>query len=112
MSSSELCYNRESIVEVLRDIEQIVVSLDRIGSSWEDLGEETAHITLSTFVTEWCVFRKLASARQVLSEPFSEELGPDDMDELEREMGSVAYWSLSHPAPPVPPPHPSDDDDR
>lgn len=77
--------------------------MDRVGSSQVDMEPEAAHKMLSDFITAWAVSQKLASARAVLSEPFSTELGPDDMDELEREMQDVHYWRDSQRRPPQKP---------
>jgi hypothetical protein len=37
-------------------------------------------------------FHHLAISRQILCGAFSDELGPDDMDELERELKDMEYW--------------------
>ncbi len=95
MSHDRLEYDRTAILGVLRDLNELVVSLDRIGSAYPRMPDAEWDAALSSFVVEWHVFRKLARARSVLSEPFSTELGPDDMDELEREMKDLRYWSLS-----------------
>jgi hypothetical protein len=47
---------------------------------------------LTDFIQRHKVFRKMAQARAILSKPFSESVGPDGMDELEREMQGVPYW--------------------
>ncbi len=99
MSNARLDYDRDAVLAVLRDLEQIVVSLDRIGSATQEQSETDQDAALAAFVREWEVFRKLASARRILSEPFSDELGPDDMDELEYELADVTYWSSTGRAP-------------
>ena len=93
MSKDRLDYDRDAVLSVLRDLDQVVVSLDRIGSVTADQSEAERDAALAAFVREWEVFRKLAQARQILSEPFSGELGPDSADELERELADVIYWS-------------------
>ena len=69
------------------------MSIDRIGSASTDKPEDIGHALLWEFVLNHDVFRKLAEARTVLSDAFSSETGPDDMDELERELQDVPYWS-------------------
>lgn len=86
---------KERLVSVLRNLEMIVVSLDRIGSAAADLGPEEYRRASSDFLDDWDVARRLASARRILSEPFSDEVGPDDMDELERELQHVEHWTVS-----------------
>ena len=99
MSESRLDYDRDTMLAVLRDLEQIVVSLDRIGSATHDQSEREQDAALAGFVREWRVSEKLSRARRTLSEPFSDELGPGDMDELERELAGVVPWSSTGRAP-------------
>ena len=78
--------------------------MDRIGSAEAELREEGKPENegidlLSDFFQDWSVFRKLASARMILGDAFSRELGDDEMDELEREFQDLQYWSVSEPKP-------------
>jgi hypothetical protein len=93
--SDEVRFKREDIVAVLRDLETIVVSLDRIGAAAEQLGSREYERASSDFLDEWDVARKLIRARRVLSAAFSDEIGDDGMDELERELVGVPCWSIS-----------------
>ena len=49
---------------------------------------------MADFVIESSLAGKMAEARKIFSSRFSDELGDDDMDELEREMQDIKYWSL------------------
>ena len=89
--SDALTYKRSAIITMLRDLEVLVVSLDRIGSS-ESMSSREADRVISEFVIKWDVFRRLAHMRYVLSEPFSHETGEDGMDELERELQGPRFW--------------------
>jgi hypothetical protein len=100
VSDRTICYSREEILKVLRTLDTCVVSLDRIGSSGAELSQAEFDEVLREFIVGWDVTRQLAHARRILSEPFSEELGEDDMDELEREMQDVPRWSFNKRAPP------------
>lgn len=88
----QVAYPREQIIEVLRTLEELVVSLDRIGSASHDMTTEDYHAALAEFIRRHKIASKAAQARRILSEPFPTTLGPDDMDELEREMQDVPYW--------------------
>ncbi|MEP7336601.1 MAG: hypothetical protein ABI977_02460 [Acidobacteriota bacterium] len=92
--------NRADLIEVLRDLNTIVVSIDRIGSCIGDTGEEVNDRLLLEFFDQWDVWKKLSNIRTKLSEPFSRELGEDNMDELERELQDVPYWRLINRMPP------------
>ncbi len=98
---SKVAYVKRDIVRILRDINSIVVSLDRIGSVSASIEPEEHDKMLADFVRTWEVFHKLAEARSVLSQAFSQELGDDEMDELERAMEGVPYWSLTSRYPPL-----------
>ncbi|MCO6511854.1 MAG: hypothetical protein J5I65_13775 [Aridibacter famidurans] len=89
-----ITYRRSDIISILRDLNEIVVSLDRIGSEFEGLsGEDEYNRLVEEFLTEWKVINKLSRARTLLQDAFSYDLGPDDMCELEREFKDLEYWS-------------------
>ena len=89
---NHIAYPRKRIIEVLRTLNELVVSLDRIGSASYDMTKAQHDAALTDFIQRHKIFRKAAQARRILSEPFPTTLGPDDMDELEREMEDVPYW--------------------
>ncbi len=90
---------RTDLLLVLKHLETLVVSLDRIGSSSVDMGQSESDIMLREFIDDWSVCRKLSESRTVLSKYFSTDLGDDDMDELERELQGVPYWTWSNRKP-------------
>ncbi len=88
---------RRDLLETLRFLEELVLSLNRLGSaggSAQEFGNR-----LRQYVVDWQVFRRAATIRAALGEYFSYELGADEMDELERELQDTRHWSLSEPAP-------------
>jgi hypothetical protein len=99
MAKQTIEIDRAALIEALRGLEAIVVSLDRIGSASANLSKAEYDRLSSEFLDDWDVSRKLARLRTVLSQSFSEELGADEMDELEREMQGLKYWSLADPKP-------------
>jgi hypothetical protein len=103
MEEEKVTYTKKDIINVLRDLNMIVVSLDRIGSEYsEHLGrksDEELNSLLADFIFEWKVDGKLASARKILGEAFSYELADDDMGEEERFCKDLQYWSLKNPSP-------------
>lgn len=106
MANNETCYQRQKVLEVLRSLDTIVTSLDRIGSATASLPMAEQAEVLVQFFDEWDVFARLAAARRILSEPFSSEIGDDQMDELEREMCGVPRWRSDQRKPPNPKPDP------
>lgn len=94
MSQETVTYDKEKIIQILRDLEVLVVSTDRIGSALDDrISEEQYNAMFLKFFDDFGFFRKLALARRVLEEPFSDDLGEDDMDELERRFQDLEYWT-------------------
>jgi hypothetical protein len=90
---------RADLIAVLRHLNQIVVSLDHIGSAASDLGEEEFKNAALEFLIKWDVFRKLAQSRHILDKNFPDDLGDDGMSELEREFQGLEYWHLDHRIP-------------
>ena len=103
MDEEKVTYKREDIINILRDLNMIVVSLDRIGAEYsihpDRKSDEELNTLLADFIFEWNVPKKIANARKILDEAFSRELGEDDMDELEREFQDLQYWSFNNPSP-------------
>jgi hypothetical protein len=89
---NRVTYPRKEVLAVLRALEEFVVSLDHIGSASYDMTSAEHDAALTDFIQRHKVFRKMAQARTILSEPFRGPVGPDGMDELEREMQGVRYW--------------------
>ena len=89
-------YSEESVLDVLRTLNELVVSLDRIGTATADLAPERRGAIIDAFIQDHGIFKKAARARAILSEPFPTALGPDDMEFLEREMQSVTYWTMKN----------------
>ena len=100
MADDKICYPRVDVLGVLRSLETIVTSLDRIGAATLESDPIEADKILGAFIRDWQIFRELASARRILSTPFSTEVAGDSMDELEREMINAPTWSIDHRRPP------------
>lgn len=96
----QIVVGRRDLLAVLRQLEMIVVSLDHVGSATAEASEVERALVLQRFMTGWNVYRRLAKARRVLGDYFSDELGSDDMGELERELQAVPCWSISSQAAP------------
>jgi hypothetical protein len=88
-------YSRSTILEALRVINEFVVSIDQLDRIAYDHGKEAWEHEVIRFLFSHEIDKKMARVRQSLSEPFSTELGPDDMDELERELADVPSWTYA-----------------
>jgi hypothetical protein len=93
MSAERIHYEKDDIIKVLRDLELLVVSTDRIGSAYHDReSDEQYNAMFVRFFDDLDFFRRLASARMILSEPFPYEAGEDGMEELERRFQDMTFW--------------------
>lgn len=89
---TKLQIDREALVTAIRNLESVVISLDRIGTTASESSEEEYKDTVVAYLHDGRVFAKLAEARRLLSEPFKSDIGDDGMDELERELDGVECW--------------------
>jgi hypothetical protein len=91
---TEYTYSRSTILEALRVINEFLVSMDpdRIG---HDHGKEAWEREVVRSLCSHEIDKKMARVRRALSEPFSTELGDDDMNELERERLGIPYWTYA-----------------
>ncbi|MGJ8638068.1 MAG: hypothetical protein ACSHYA_01630 [Opitutaceae bacterium] len=82
----------EEAIGVLKEINVILISLRNIGSYYASNDEKGYESETTRFIDDWKVTSRLASLRTVLTGKFDLEIGDDDMDLLEREMGRLKYW--------------------
>jgi hypothetical protein len=88
---NHVAYPRKQIIKVLRTLNELVVSLDRLGSV--EMTKQVRQVAVADFIQRHKIFQKAARACRILSEPFPTTRGADDMDELEQEMLHVRYWN-------------------
>ncbi|MFI6493935.1 hypothetical protein [Streptomyces sp. NPDC050564] len=71
----------DEVVAVLQDLNEFVVSLDRIGSrqAYGDADE----CTVGRFVAAWDVARRPSHARRVISVALDEQLSPEENAEID-----------------------------
>ena len=95
--------DRALLLESARDVESVVVSLDRIGSWTANLPIEERDRILAAFIEDWGVFHRLAKLRSLLWDAIEEasEEGPSEDDPLERELHGISFWSGDSPRPPM-----------
>ncbi|WP_225802936.1 hypothetical protein [Streptomyces sp. NK15101] len=81
VSHREIRLPLDEVVSVLRDLNEFVVSLDRIGSRMAS-GTADAH-TLGTFVLDWDVARRLSRARHVIGVALDGQLSEEENAEID-----------------------------
>ncbi|KVV12601.1 MULTISPECIES: hypothetical protein [unclassified Pseudomonas] len=77
--TSKCKINLSDIKEILTYLEEMVITIDKIGSGFED--KETTALALLLFFREEGILDKLAAARKILNHSLSEKLGVDGYDE-------------------------------
>jgi hypothetical protein len=70
----------EHAIEVARVLENVVISLDRIGSR-EASGDADAH-TLDRFIKEWWVLPRLSHVRTLMWDAVSKAIGEEAVEEI------------------------------
>nr|WP_159059475.1 hypothetical protein [Streptomyces antibioticus] len=81
MSSREIRLPLDEVVAVLQDLNEFVVSLDRIGS--RQASGTADERTAGEFVADWDVARRLARARRVISVALDGQLSEAENAEID-----------------------------
>ncbi|AJA46867.1 hypothetical protein CPAST_c07670 [Clostridium pasteurianum DSM 525 = ATCC 6013] len=99
-SNEQITFSGDVLIKALREIELILISLHKMGSYYgimheegKDLDNREYEKETTRFIDEWRVTHRLAMLRSILSGKFDDTLGDDDMDDLERAMEDLKYWS-------------------
>ncbi|OPC03679.1 hypothetical protein BAS09_08355 [Elizabethkingia ursingii] len=93
-SNNKIKLSEEEAVKIIVDLDQIVVSLDKIKSHFaEDSNFQKHDKTLSDYIINEKVNQTLAQIRGLLSSKFSLSIGEDNMDDLERACSTNRYWT-------------------
>lgn len=85
---------------IIKEVEYVLVSLNKIAEYYycgeaAECQEQTAidyAIETTRFIDQNQITRRLAKVRRIISEKFDNELGSDDMDDVERELELLKYW--------------------
>ncbi|MCT4597249.1 MAG: hypothetical protein N4A50_05150 [Vallitalea sp.] len=98
--NEEIILSGNRLIDALKEIEIILISLHKMGSYYGDkLVEDESKVRIeyeketTKFIDEWGVTQRLAKVRTILSEKFNNTLGEDDMDDLERALEYLKYWT-------------------
>ena len=91
--NKKICLSSGELVDVLNEIEFILISLHKMGSYYLDKSATDYEKETTKFIDDQNVTGRLAKVRKILSAKFDTTLGDDDMDDLERAMEDLQYWS-------------------
>ena len=97
VTTKTLEYDTDAILDILVDLNTLVVSLDKLGSAFHDMDEETWRKACSDFLRDWRAFHLVANARYVLGSAIEDE------SELEERyfarVEGMENWSFSQHKP-------------
>lgn len=98
--------NNEKIVlpgkealDALKEIEFILISLHKMGSYYAEKPGALEEYRKATtdFIDDCAVTQRLAKVRRIVSMPFDDSLGDDEMDDMERYFSDLKFWEPSQP---------------
>ncbi|MEV5571807.1 hypothetical protein AB0L06_17290 [Spirillospora sp. NPDC052269] len=95
MSAREIRMPLDEVVAVLRDLNEFVVSLDRLGSR-QASGTADDH-TVGEFIADWDVARRLARARRVISVALDAQLSEEDNAEIDALCEQGRFYGTDKP---------------
>jgi len=90
--NEKITLSGDEAINVLKEINLILISLHDMGSYYMDKDKREYEKETTRFIDEWKVTHRLSKIRGIISEKFNNELGNDDMDDLERAMERLKYW--------------------
>lgn len=88
------------VIDILSEVEYVLISLRNISRYYcadssgaiSDEDKLKYYEVTSNFIDDDKVTHRLAKIRKIISEKFNDDLGDDDMDDIEREMEKLEYW--------------------
>lgn len=99
MSSREIRIPLNEVVTVLQDLNEFVVSLDRLRSR-QAFGAADEY-TVGTFIADWDVARRLSRARRVIGVALDAQLSEEENLEIDAlcEQGRFYTDNVGYPSP-------------
>lgn len=94
--NEKIVLSGDEAISILKELEFMLISLHKMGSYYMDRTREEYEAETCRFIDEEKITHKLANIRAILSSKFDSTLGDDDMDDLERAMEDIEYWSASN----------------
>jgi hypothetical protein len=86
--------DRRALIEAVRELNTLAVSLDRLGSFYADKSVRDREEALALFARDWDLFGRLSRARRILHEALTDAVASEEMeDELERALDDTPYWA-------------------
>ena len=92
MINKKYAVSERDLIKLLADLELVVVSLDRIGSSSDN--SEEVRLRAADFLANASMFRRFARMRRMLWNVFDSNASAQTVKKLEDRLGRVKVWRL------------------
>jgi hypothetical protein len=97
--NKQIVVSGDSVLEILKDVEFIMISLKNIARHYydnveneEDIDPVAYALETTKFIDENHIVHRLAKMRSILSERFDRELNDEELAEVELMMESLVVW--------------------
>ncbi|KOC86672.1 hypothetical protein [Winslowiella iniecta] len=92
--NEEITISGKELVEVLTVVNFSLISMRNIARYYYDseVNREGYEKEIASFIDHNQLVEQLANVRKILSKNFNNDIGDDDMGDLEREMEKIKYW--------------------
>ncbi|MGU9819428.1 hypothetical protein ACU684_29050 [Pseudomonas sp. LF135] len=86
-------------LDALKEIEFILISLHKMDSYYAEKPGALEEYRKATtdFIDDCAVTQRLAKVRRIISMPFDDSLGDDEMDDMERYFSDLKFWEPRQP---------------
>jgi hypothetical protein len=91
MDSQYIRLRRRDVETLIRDLNLLVVSSDRLGSTFYD---DPARLAIETdkFLEDVLAFKRLTKGRRILCKAYESQLGRTEMERFEERLEKVKVW--------------------
>lgn len=91
--NKKIVLNGRDALEILANIEFMLISLHKMGSYYADKPVEDYRKTTTDFIDNEKITQRLAEVRKLITKNFDSTLGDDDMDDIERHLNKINFWT-------------------
>jgi hypothetical protein len=91
--NKKIVLNGRDALEILANIEFMLISLHKMGSYYADKPVEDYRKTTTDFIDNEKITQRLAEVRKMITKNFDSTLGDDDMDDKERHLSKINFWT-------------------
>lgn len=97
--NKEILVTAEEVLNALKEIEFILISLHKIGSYYAEKPGALEEYRKATtdFIDDCAVTQRLSKVRTIISQHFDDSLGDDNLEDIERHFSNLKFWKPDQP---------------